>query len=268
MKATVVIPTYNERDNLEAIVNEVLGLGEEYHVLIVDDNSPDGTGELADELVSRSSRVEVIHRPQKQGLGTAYCTGFKHALENRSDYIIEMDADFSHDPHRLPDFLAMMGDYDLVIGSRYAKGIAVVNWSIKRLVLSLSANLYARWITGLSLSDCTSGFKCFSRKVLESIDVERVFSNGYAFQVEMNYRAQRQGYRLGELPIIFVDRKVGQSKMSTKIARDAFWHIFRMRATSLIRPVSFARIQISNPNSTLLAATPGSEPQQPMDSTR
>jgi dolichol-phosphate mannosyltransferase len=255
MKALAVIPTYNERDNLEAIVSEVLSLGEQFNVLIVDDNSPDGTGELADELAAQSFRVHVIHRPEKQGLGTAYVTGFKYALQHGADYIIEMDADFSHDPHRLPGFIDMMGEHDLVIGSRYAKGIAVVNWSLKRLFLSLSANLYARWITGLQLTDCTSGFKCFRREVLESIDLTKVFSNGYAFQVEMNYRAHRQGYRLGELPIVFVDRKVGQSKMSTKIARDAFWHIFKMRMDSMFRPVNFARQQIP----TLVAVGPGGD---------
>jgi dolichol-phosphate mannosyltransferase len=234
MKALAVIPTYNERDNLEAIVSEVLSLGEQFNVLIVDDNSPDGTGELADELAAQSFRVHVIHRPEKQGLGTAYVTGFKYALQHGADYIIEMDADFSHDPHRLPGFISMMGDHDLVIGSRYAKGIAVVNWSLKRLFLSLSANLYARWITGLELTDCTSGFKCFRREVLESIDLTKVFSNGYAFQVEMTYRAWRIGHRIKELPIIFMDRTTGDSKMNKRIALEALWIVWWLRFADLL----------------------------------
>lgn len=257
MKAMVVIPTYNERGNIEAIVAAVLALDERFNVLIVDDNSPDGTGEIADQLADASPRVQVLHREQKQGLGTAYLAGFSYALHNGADYVFEMDADFSHDPQRLPDFLDFMEsqDLDLVIGSRYVRGLAVVNWSIKRLVLSLSANTYARWITGLHLTDCTSGFKCFKRDVLEAVGQNRVYSNGYAFQVEMNYRAQHLGFRLGEIPIIFVDRQVGQSKMSTKIAREAFWHIFKMRVSSLLRPVNFAR-QVPEQRLTPLVATP------------
>lgn len=241
MKAMVVIPTYNERDNIEALVLDILALGDDFHVTVVDDNSPDGTGEIADRLACLYPRVHVIHRPEKQGLGTAYVAGFEYALQNAVDYIFEMDADFSHDPQRLPDFLALMDSYDVVIGSRYVKGLAVVNWPLGRLFLSLAANVYARWITGLNLRDCTSGFKCFKREVLESIALLKVYANGYAFQVEMNYRAHRLGYRLGELPIIFFDRHAGQSKMSTRIAREAFWHILKMRVSSLLRPMNFAR---------------------------
>ena len=240
MKAMVIIPTYNERDNIEPLVSKILALGENFHITIVDDNSEDGTGDIADGLAETYSRVHVIHRPVKQGLGTAYVTGFKYALQKEAEYIFEMDADFSHDPKSLPDFLSMMDSYDVVIGSRYAKGVAVVNWSLRRLCVSLAANLYARWITGLRLNDCTSGFKCFKREVLRNIDLIKVYANGYAFQVEMNFRAHRLGYRLGELPIIFFDRHSGHSKMSIKIAREAFWHLFKMRISSLLRPMEFA----------------------------
>ena len=241
MKAMVIIPTYNERDNIEPIASKILALGDNFHITIVDDNSSDGTGEIADRLADMYPRVHVIHRPKKLGLGTAYLTGFNYALQKEAEYVFEMDADFSHDPQCLPKFLALMGSYDLVVGSRYAKGLSVVNWSLRRLFVSLAANIYARWITGLELRDCTSGFKCFKREVLKSIDLSKVFSNGYAFQVEMNFRAYRLGYKLGEIPIIFFDRHSGQSKMSIKIAREAFWHLFKMRLGSLLRPAEFAQ---------------------------
>lgn len=241
MKAMVIIPTYNERDNIETVVTQILAHGGDFHVTIVDDNSPDGTGEIADQLANRYPGVHVIHRPEKQGLGAAYVTGFNYALQTGADYIFEMDADLSHDPQSLPDLLALMDCYDVVIGSRYIKGGAVVNWPKRRLLLSLAANLYARWITGLKIRDCTSGFKCFKRQVLERIDLTQICANGYAFQVEMNYRACRLGYRLGETPIIFIERHAGESKMSTRIAREAFWDIFRMRVTGLLHPARFAR---------------------------
>ncbi|RME42221.1 MAG: polyprenol monophosphomannose synthase [Chloroflexi bacterium] len=256
MKCMVVIPTYNERDNIEPLVDKILGLGDHFHVTIVDDNSPDGTGEIAERLATTTPRVQVIHRPAKQGLGTAYIAGFKHALKNGVDYVVEMDADFSHDPDSLPGFLELMDTYDVVIGSRYVKGLAVVNWSLRRLFLSLSANLYARWITGLPLHDCTSGFKCFKRAVLESIDLDDIFANGYAFQVEMNYRAHSLGYRVGEMPIIFFDRHAGQSKMSSKIAREAFWQILKMRVSHILRLGNFARRTSGRAS---IAARPGIE---------
>lgn len=241
MQAMVIIPTYNESDNIEGLVSKILALGDNFQITIVDDNSSDGTGEIADRLASVYSRVHVIHRPKKLGLGTAYLAGFKYALQTDAEYIFEMDADLSHDPQSLPEFLAIMDAYDVVIGSRYAKGLAVVNWSLRRLCVSLAANLYARRITGLNLSDCTSGFKCFKHEVLRNIDLTKVYANGYAFQVEMNFRAQRLGYRLGELPIIFFDRHAGQSKMSMKIAREAFWQLFKMRMNSFLRPKTFTR---------------------------
>jgi dolichol-phosphate mannosyltransferase len=240
MLAMVVIPTYNERENIEPIVAAILAQDEALHVTIVDDNSPDGTGDAADRLAERDRRVHVIHRPAKLGLGSAYVAGFGYALQCGADYIFEMDADFSHDPQLLPAFLKQMDAADVVVGSRYVKGLAIVNWSLRRLILSLCANRYARWVTGLNLSDCTSGYKCFRHEVLESIDMSRVYSNGYAFQVEMNYRAQRLGYQLAELPIIFFDRHAGHSKMSTRIAREACWHIFKMRVASLLHPASFS----------------------------
>jgi dolichol-phosphate mannosyltransferase len=241
MKSMVVIPTYNERDNIEALVSDIMALDDRFHVTIVDDNSPDGTGEIADYLARVNPRVHVIHRKAKQGLGTAYLAGFKYALRNGVEYIFEMDADFSHAPQALPEFLALMSSHDVVIGSRYAKGLTVVNWPLRRLIVSLAANLYARWITGLDIHDCTSGFKCFKREVLENIDLSRVYGNGYAFQVEMNYRAYCLGYRLVELPITFYERNAGASKMSIRIARDAFWHIFKMRLDSILRPGNFTR---------------------------
>jgi dolichol-phosphate mannosyltransferase len=262
MLAMVVIPTYNERENITAIVKAILAQGDEFQVTIVDDNSPDGTGALADLLEAQDRRVHVIHRPCKQGLGTAYVEGFSYALQRNADYIFEMDADFSHDPSMLPAFLAQMNDADVVIGSRYARGLAVVNWSVKRLVLSLAANQYARWITSLDLRDCTAGFKCFRREVLERIDLSRVYSNGYAFQVEMNFRAQRMGYRLVEIPIVFFDRQAGHSKMSTKIAREAFWHIFKMRLSSMVQPGRFAPAQLAVP----LIAHPSIASSQETDS--
>ena len=241
MKAMVIIPTYNERDNIEPLASTILALGEEFHITIVDDNSPDGTGDLADRLAEGCPRVHVLHRPGKQGLGTAYLTGFKYALQQEADYIFEMDADFSHNPKSLPEFLALMDSHDIVIGSRYANGLAVVNWPMRRLFVSLAANQYARWITGLNLHDCTSGFKCFKRDVLRNIDLTKVYANGYAFQVEMNFRARRLGYKLGEIPIIFYERHSGQSKMSITIARQAFWQLFKMRIHSVVRPLEFAR---------------------------
>jgi dolichol-phosphate mannosyltransferase len=236
----IIIPTYNERDNIEALVRKILALGDNFYITIIDDNSGDGTAEIVDSLAKAETRVHVIHRSAKLGLGTAYLAGFKYALQQEADYIFEMDADFSHDPQCLPNFLAMTDSYDVIIGSRYAKGLAVVNWSLRRLFVSLAANLYARWITGLNLRDCTSGFKCFKRDVLKSIDLSKVFANGYAFQVEMNFRAHRLGYKVGEVPIIFFDRHSGQSKMSIKIAREAFWQLFKMRVTSILRPLDFA----------------------------
>jgi dolichol-phosphate mannosyltransferase len=200
---------------------------------VVDDNSPDGTGAIADTLATESPRVHVLHREAKQGLGKAYLAGFTWALARSYDLLIEMDADFSHDPKFLPELIRAAGEADLVIGSRYKTGVNVINWPMSRLLLSIGANQYARWITGLPLTDSTGGFKCFRRSVLEAIDFSRVRSNGYAFQIEMSYRAWRKGFRLVEVPIVFTDRIEGQSKMNKRIVREAIWMVWWLRLRAL-----------------------------------
>jgi len=229
-RALVVIPTYNEVGNLAPLLEQVLAQDARLEVLVVDDASPDGTGRLAEALALKEPRLHVLHREGKLGLGTAYITGFKWALEQRFDYVFEMDADFSHEPAHLKDFLKAIGDADLVLGSRYLGGkVTVVNWPMGRLVLSYCANIYARRITGLRIWDLTGGFKCFRRQVLEAIDLDRVRSNGYAFQIEMSVRAWRKGFTLKEIPIVFVDRTEGQSKMNRAIVREAVWMVPRLR---------------------------------------
>jgi dolichol-phosphate mannosyltransferase len=234
-RALVIIPTYNESENLPRLVPSVLSRDERLEILVVDDNSPDGTGRLAEEIAAAEPRVHVLHRAGKLGLGTAYIAGFKWGIGRGYDILFEMDADFSHDPAHLPQFLEAVQDYDLVLGSRYLHGrVTVVNWPMGRLLLSYFANSYARWVTGLPIADATGGFKCFRRQVLEAIDLDRVESNGYAFQIEMSYRAWKKGFRLGEIPIMFVDRDLGESKMSKKIVREAVWRVWRLRALSLL----------------------------------
>jgi len=223
------VPTYNERVNVPLIVPAILGQDPRIDVLVVDDSSPDGTGELADQLAAENPRVHVLHRTQKEGLGKAYIAGFRWALDHGYDLIFEMDADFSHDPRFLPIFLDAIQDADLVIGSRYKTGVNVINWPISRLLLSLGANQYARLVTGLPLADSTGGFKCFRRRVLEAIPLERVRSNGYAFQIEMSYLAWRKGFRLKEIPIVFTDRVIGTSKMSSRIAIEAMLLVPKLR---------------------------------------
>ncbi len=233
-RALVVLPTYNERVNLPLIVPQILEQDPRLEVLIVDDNSPDGTGQLADELAASNPRVHVMHRAEKAGLGKAYLAGFRWALDRGYDYVLEMDADFSHDPKFLTQLLAAAKDADLVIGSRYRAGVNVINWPISRLLLSIGANQYARWVTGLPLTDSTAGFKCFRREVLEAIDFEKVRSNGYSFQIEMSFRAWKKGFRLVEIPIVFTDRMEGQSKMNKRIVREAIWMVWWLRARSLV----------------------------------
>jgi len=235
LKITVVIPTYNERDNIEKLCNAILLQDERINVLIVDDNSPDGTGKIADRIADVNPRVKVLHRSGKLGLGSAYREGFRIALDDNADYVIEMDADFSHDPSMLPTFIDKMTDCDLVIGSRYINGVSVVNWPIRRLILSYCASVYTRVITGLKLSDCTGGFKCFRREVLESIDIGSIKSDGYSFQIEMNYRCHEKGYRICEVPIIFVDRHAGTSKMSKQIVREAVLMVWKLKLGSISR---------------------------------
>ena len=234
-RALVVIPTYNERENLANIVPLALEQDPRLEVLVIDDNSPDGTGDLADELVAASPRVHVVHRPGKQGLGTAYRAGFRWAIEHGYDYVFEMDADFSHDPRHLPKFLAEIQDADLVIGSRYLnRRVTVINWPMSRLMLSYFANVYARWVTGLQLWDSTGGYKCYRRKVLEGIDLDQVRSNGYSFQIETSFRAWKRGFRIREITITFSDRNVGRSKMSGAIVREAIWMVWRLRLWALL----------------------------------
>jgi len=229
-RALVIIPTYNEKSNVARIVDAVLAQDPSLEVLIVDDGSPDGTGQMADMIASSNDRVHVIHRAGKLGLGTAYIAGFQWALERDYAYVFEMDADFSHNPDRLPVFLNEIKNADLVIGSRYKGGtVNVVNWPMSRLILSYFANLYARSVTGLPVYDATAGFKCFRRKVLEAIDLRAVKSNGYAFQVEMNYRVWKRKFRIAEIPIVFIDRTSGSSKMSRAVAWEGVWMCWRLR---------------------------------------
>lgn len=232
-RALVVIPTYNEAPNIPNLVPQILAQDPRIEVLIVDDNSPDGTGRIADGLARDNPRVHALHREGKRGLGTAYIAGFRWALERGYDYLFEMDADFSHDPAHLKEFLKVIRDADLVLGSRYLGGkVTVVNWPITRLMLSYCANIYARWLTGLRIWDLTGGFKCFRRRVLEAIDLSRIHSNGYAFQIEMSVRAWRKGFTLREIPIVFVDRTEGHSKMNKAIVREAVWMVPRLRLMS------------------------------------
>jgi dolichol-phosphate mannosyltransferase len=242
-KTVVIVPTYNERENLPALVDRVLGLGLPLDLLIVDDNSPDGTGSLADELSSRQPRLHVLHRPQKDGLGRAYCAGFAWALARDYEFVFEMDGDFSHNPADIPKFLAAAADADLVLGSRYCRGIRVINWPLSRLLLSLCAAKYVRVITGMPFTDPTGGFKCFRRRALESIELQRVRSNGYSFQIELTHQLWRQGQRIAEVPIIFTDRYQGTSKMSGRIVREALWMVWRLWLQNGLRrsPRSAAR---------------------------
>jgi len=236
MKKLVIIPTFNERQNIEQLIRAIFEQDvAELHILVIDDNSPDGTGDIVDAIRRDEPRLNLIGRASKQGLGTAYIEGFKYALKNHYDLIFEMDADFSHDPKELPNFIRASGEYDLVIGSRYVRGVNVINWPLSRLLLSMGASIYTRLITGLKLKDQTSGFKCFHRRVLEQIDLDAVQSDGYAFQIEMNFKAWKKGFRIGEIPIIFIDRFAGTSKMSRRIIREAIWMVWKLKLTHLVR---------------------------------
>ena len=233
-RGLVIIPTYNERENLARIVPAVLSRDPRLEVLVVDDNSPDGTGRIADDLVGGNDRVHVMHREQKEGLGRAYLAGFQWAIDQGYDYVFEMDADFSHRPEYLNDFLEAIQDADLVLGSRYVTGINVINWPMSRLLLSYYANVYARLVTGMPVRDATGGFKCFRREVLEAVDLEKVGASGYAFQIEVTMRALKKGYRIKEMPIIFYDRDAGQSKMSKKIMWEAVWAVWLLRIKAML----------------------------------
>ena len=228
-RACVVLPTYNEKENLPQIAPAILAASAELDLLVVDDNSPDGTGALADALAQSDPRVRVLHRARKEGLGRAYLAGFAEALAAGYGRILEMDADFSHDPDRLPALLAASRDADLVLGSRYVEGGGTVNWGLGRRLLSRGGSFYARAILGLGVRDLTGGFKCFRREVLEAIDLPSVRSSGYAFQIELTWRAARKGFRVREVPITFVDRRVGKSKMSRRIVAEALWMVWKIR---------------------------------------
>ena len=233
MKTLIIVPTYNELENLPRLLPEVLSKDSNIDVLIIDDNSPDGTAAFIENEIKKNNRIHLIKRESKQGLGTAYIAGFKYALQKDYQLIFEMDADFSHDPNEIPRFLEEIKTADLVLGSRYKNGVNVINWPKRRLLLSWFANFYTRLITGMPLHDATGGFKCFKREVLEAINFEHVKSNGYAFQIEMNFKAWKKGFRIKEIPIIFVDRVKGNSKMSKKIVREAVFMVWKLRFKSI-----------------------------------
>ncbi len=248
MKALIVMPTYNERENITPIVEEILRAAPQVDILIVDDHSPDGTGEVADALHERIPNVSVLHRAGKLGLGTAYLAGFRYALEHGYDLVFEMDADFSHDPRYLPEFLAEAELADLVIGSRYVRGGGTPNWSPLRRFISGGGNIFARVVLGLPIKDATAGYRCYRREVLAALDLDNITSQGYAFQVEMAYQTLRHGFRVHEVPIIFVDRRVGKSKMSRKIFIEGFLYVLRARFGRARKPAAqVAATRITEP---------------------
>jgi len=228
-KALVIVPTYNELENIRKLIPAVLSQDESIHLLIVDDGSPDGTGNYVEKESKKNDRIHLLKRERKMGLGTAYLAGFKYALQNDYDFIFEMDADFSHDPNELKSFLIAIKENDLVLGSRYINGVRVLNWPMTRLLLSFFASVYTRLITGLPVRDATGGFKCFRRNVLESIDLNKIKSNGYSFQIEMTFKAYAKGFKIKEIPIVFADRVKGKSKMSKKIVRVAVTMVWKLR---------------------------------------
>lgn len=233
-KTLVITPTFNEAENVERLITMVLEQAETVEMLIVDDNSPDGTAAMVKRMMETNPRIHIIERQGKMGLGTAYVAGFKYAIAHKYDYVMEMDADFSHNPKDIPAFLKAIEQFDLVIGSRYCKGISVVYWPMKRLLLSYYANVYTRIITGLPLKDATGGFKCYRRETLESINLDKIKSNGYSFQIEMSFKIWRRGFNLTEIPIIFVDRDAGVSKMSRKIVYEAVYMVWVLKLRSLL----------------------------------
>jgi dolichol-phosphate mannosyltransferase len=239
-RAVICLPTYDERENLAAIVRAIHGVAPAVDVLVIDDASPDGTGALADELAASDARVKVLHRAGKQGLGRAYLAGFAWALERGYGLVLEMDADFSHDPRHLPELLAAARDADLVLGSRWVKGGGTVNWGLGRKLVSRGGSLYARTILGVGVRDLTGGFKCFRREVLEAVDLPTVECSGYAFQIELTYRALRKGFRVVEVPIVFTERRAGRSKMSRRILLEAVAKVWSMRFSRFARAAAGA----------------------------
>jgi dolichol-phosphate mannosyltransferase len=233
-KILVVTPTYNEAENIPKLIPAVLRQAPNIDVLIVDDGSPDGTGQIVKDIMATNPHVRIIERSGKQGLGTAYVAGFKYAIQNGYDYVFEMDADFSHNPNDIPVFLSTIKDYDLVIGSRYIDGVRVLNWPMNRLLLSYSANVYTQIITGLPVHDATGGFKCYRVEALKTIDLDQIRSNGYAFQIEMSFKVWKKGLRLVEIPIVFADRRLGTSKMSKHIVYEAVFMLWKLRLRSIL----------------------------------
>ena len=229
MTTLVISPTYNECKNVQSLIELILGKHPEFHLLIVDDSSPDGTANKVKELQADYSNLHLEERPAKDGLGTAYIYGFKWAIEREYDRIVQMDADLSHDPNDVPHLVNLLDEHDLIVGSRYVEGVSVVNWPIRRLMLSYGANLYSRVITGMPIKDSTGGFKAWRREVLEELDLNAVRSQGYSFQIEMNFRTWCKGFRIKEVPIIFVDRTIGESKMSKNIVYEAIFMVWRLR---------------------------------------
>jgi dolichol-phosphate mannosyltransferase len=242
-RALVIVPTYNEKENIRSLLELTLSQAPNLDVLVVDDNSPDGTAAIVEEMAKADPRLHLMSRPGKQGLGTAYIAGFKWGLPRGYAYLIEMDADFSHDPREIPNMLKAIRQADLVLGSRYINGVRVVNWPLSRLFLSKGASYYVRMITGLPMHDPTGGFKCFRRRALEAIDLDKVRSNGYAFQVEMTYKVWMKGFHVCEIPITFVDRYAGQSKMSGHIVREALWMVWLLAFSQGFRRTPRARVQ-------------------------
>ena len=234
-KTLVIVPTYNERENLPRLVERIMHQPAQVDLLIVDGNSPDGTGQLADEIAAKNPRVHVFHEKEKAGLGRAYCAAFQWALQRDYEFIIEMDGDVSHNPDDIPAFLAAAENADLVLGSRYKNGIRVINWPLKRLMLSMGAAKYVQIVTGMPISDPTGGYKCFRRSALASINLDAIRSNGYSFQVEMTHKIWRQGGKIAEVPIVFTDRFQGSSKMSPQIVREAFWMVWRLLLQNKLR---------------------------------
>lgn len=236
-RSLIIIPTFNELENIEKLISTLMTMyaDEAIDILIVDDNSPDGTARRVKELSVENPRIKLLKREMKMGLGTAYCAGFKYAIKEKYDFIFEMDADFSHDPKEIKNFLIKIQDHDLVIGSRYLTGVNVINWPMRRLMLSYFANYYTHFITGLPIRDSTGGYKCFRREVLEAIDLDKIKSNGYAFQIEMNFKAWKKKFRVAEIPIVFYDRAKGKSKMSRKIVREAVVLVWKLRFRSILR---------------------------------
>ena len=258
MKTLIIIPTYNEYDNMRPLVEQIFTYAPASDILIVDDNSPDGTGKLADEMATEDPRVHVMHRAGKLGLGTAYIAGFKYAVEHQYDAAFEMDADFSHDPRYLPDFLRAIESADLVIGSRYVEGGGTPNWSLLRRFISGGGNIFARFMLGIPVHDCTAGFRCYRRQVLESIDLDTIESQGYAFQVELAYRVYKRGFKIVETPIVFLDRRVGKSKMSRAIFLEGFIWVVRARLGKISHtpkvaslPVKHTARSVPNPDTPL-----------------